>query len=102
MKILLYAVTLFLTALTGVVAQTGDTGTASLSGTVITREGTPFLDAVVYLHKADSTLVKTEITDENGAFMMPQLQKQDYFVTISYKYTQDRFSGWIKIRSWNR
>jgi len=88
MKILLYAVTLFLTALTGVVAQTGDTGTASLSGTVITREGTPFLDAVVYLHKADSTLVKTEITDENGAFMMPQLQKQDYFVTISFNNIQ--------------
>lgn len=88
MKILLYAVTLFLAALTGVVAQTGDTGTASLSGTVITREGTPFIDAVVYLHSADSTLVKTEITDDNGAFMMPQLQKQGYFVTISFNNIQ--------------
>ena len=93
MKILLCSVTLFLAALTGVFAQTGDTGTASLSGTVITQDNTPLIDAVVYLHKADSTLVKTEITDEKGAFVMPQLQKQDYFVTISFNNIQIHFGS---------
>lgn len=80
LKAITYAAAILLAAVTSLFAQE----TATLSGTLNNSAGQPFADGLVLLHTvADSTLVKTEITDEKGQFFMDQLQKGNYFVTIS-------------------
>src|SRR5687767_14243430 len=80
LKVLLYAAAMLLAAVTSLFAQE----TATLSGAIHKQDGNPFPDALVMLHtSADSTLVKTEITDEKGEFLITQMQKGNYFVTIS-------------------
>lgn len=84
-KLALFVAGLLLAPATVLRGQDATADTASLSGTILTHNGKPFTDAVIFLNTAaDSTMVKTEITDEQGLFRMLHIQKGAYFVTIMF------------------
>lgn len=94
-KSLAYAAALLLAAITPLFSQTEPT--CSLSGNVFHKNGEPLTDAVVTLSLAqDNAIIKTEITDDKGAFFMTGLKKSSYIVTIQFNnsllYTGEPFS----------
>lgn len=57
-------------------------GQAGIAGTVFSKEQKPVTDALVFLFKSDSTLLKTELTDAQGAYAFQAETGQDYFLRI--------------------
>lgn len=58
---------------------------SSIKGLLQTAENEPVLYANVALHNAaDSSLIKVEVSDENGVFRMGGLEAGTYFITASY------------------
>ena len=57
----------------------------SLSGAVVNAESKPVADANIYLlRKADSTVVKTALTEENGKFEFRNLKSDTLFVIVKH------------------
>ncbi|MCE3296914.1 MAG: hypothetical protein K0R65_2628 [Crocinitomicaceae bacterium] len=55
----------------------------TLQGSVLDPGKTAMKDEVVYLYtKADSSLVKTEFTNENGIFLFQQVKEGTYFICV--------------------
>lgn len=58
------------------------TAQSELSGTLTGSDNKPVSDALVFLFLSDSTLVKTEIPDEQGAFRFQVQDSARYFIRV--------------------
>ena len=73
--------------------------TGSITGTVIDAKGAAVMFAnVVLMNEGDSTIVKVEVTNENGVFKMVNIPEGKYFITISYVGLADYQSEQIMVK----
>ena len=70
--------------------------TVPLSGK-ITDKQLPVADAIVLLLASDSSLVKTAITDEQGAFAFDAVDGQTYYIKATAETFEDYLSGPIAV-----
>ena len=74
-------------------------GQAQISGTVTDNSNQPVSYATVALLNAhDSTLVKGEITDEQGNYMYERIDIGKYLVRISYVGYQEAYSSYFDVK----
>lgn len=80
---------LWLTTLLGLFAQDYE-----LRGTVRDKDDASIAFATVYLYQAaDTTLLRTEVADEEGVFRFPDIPPQLYFLRASYVQSYSSFTA---------
>lgn len=73
---------------------------SNISGTVLDSQNEPALYANVVLRSVtDSSMVKGEITDESGQFLMQDISAGDYWISVSYVGFADFSSEPFKLGS---
>lgn len=70
-------------------------GQTEIRGEVIGRENQPVADAFIMLFGADSSVLKTEISDQQGKFVIPIGENQSCFLKITADNYNDFFSQFI-------
>lgn len=91
--------TLLLQTLVGL-AQDSLQGLFSLKGMVQNNEKQTLKDELVYLYlKVDSSLVKTEFTDQNGNFHFQSLKQNSYFISVRNPEFETFYSEVIDVKA---